>query len=268
MGPGLRPDGEGRGLVGPVRALAGRLASLLAALPDALLPPSCAACRAPLPPERPPDLLGLCEACRGTVALAPAGCPRCGDPGTHSDRDCAACRAAPPAFDRLRGALLYGGAARDLVLAFKHGKAWALARPLGALAAATALREGLLAHADRVVPVPAWPSRLVARGYSPPALLAREVARRAGLPWDAGCLARVRPPGDAHAGRDARHRQVRGAFAVRRAGSVEGLRILVVDDVAATGATVDEVARVLGAAGAARVDVVVAARAAREGAGP
>jgi predicted amidophosphoribosyltransferase len=242
------------------RAAAGRLATPLSLLLDALLPPSCPACRTPLEPGEPAGLLGLCESCRGTVSLAAPGCARCGDPGGGAGATCEDCLHRPPAYARLRGALAYGGAARDLLLAFKHGRDWALARPLGTLAAATALREGLLEGCEIVVPVAAWPARLVSRGYSPPALLARVVARRAGVPWDPACLVRVRPPGEAHASRDARWRQVRGAFAVRHPERVAGRRVLVVDDVAATGATADDVARALRQAGAAAVDVVAVAR--------
>ncbi len=156
--------------------------------------------------------------------------------------------------------LAYGGTARDLVLRFKHGKAFALAGPLGTLLAAVAAREGLLDGIDVVIPVPAWPARAVKRRYSPPALLAVVLGRRTDTPVDPRALVRVRAPGsDGHAGPRARADRVAGAFAVRRPDAIRGRAVLLVDDVVTTGATASEVAAVLRAAGATRVDVVAVA---------
>jgi len=147
-----------------------------------------------------------------------------------------------------------------VVLRFKHGRAFALARPLGTLMAAVALRERLVQEADLVVPVPAWPARTVRRRYSAPALLAVEVGRRTGLPVEVRAMARVRPPSaDGHAGPRRRAECVRNAFVVRRPDAVRGRAILLVDDVVTTGSTAAEVAATLKAAGAARVDVIAAA---------
>jgi ComF family protein len=231
---------------------------------DALLPRTCAACRIPLS-SRPEDPVGLCEDCRAGVVLSPSdACPVCGVPPPGAARAagerCPRCTARSPAFLRLKAVFVYGETARTLILRFKHGKAFSLARPLGTMMAAVAARDGLLDGIDLVVPVPAWPARAVARRYSPPARLAAEVARRTGLPCDARVLARIRAPSDAaNAGPRQRADQVRGAFAVRRVEAVRGRGILLVDDVVTTGATASEVAAVLRASGAARVAVLAAA---------
>ncbi len=164
------------------------------------------------------------------------------------------------AWRSLSAVFAYGGPAREVILRFKHGHDFALARPLGTLMAAVALRERLLQEAELVVPVPAWPPRTVRRRYAAPALLAVEVGRRAGLPVGVRVLARVRPPSpDGHAGPRQRAECVRGAFVVQRPEAIRGRAILLVDDVVTTGATAAEVAATLLAAGASRVDVIAAA---------
>jgi ComF family protein len=114
---------------------------------------------------------------------------------------------------------------------------------------------------DLVVPVPLHRRRLVGRGFNQAALLARELGRRLGLRVDVAALSSARPtrslaglrPGE-------RVREVRGAIRVRRPQRVAGVRVLVVDDVLTTGATVEGCCRALKIAGARRVGVAVAAR--------
>jgi ComF family protein len=115
---------------------------------------------------------------------------------------------------------------------------------------------------DLVAPVPLYPARLRARGFNQAWMLAAPVARRLGTPIVGSLLRRTRPtdPQVALPERD-RRRNVHGAFAVVHRRPVDGLRILLVDDVFTTGATVGECARVLRAAHAAAVDVLTVARA-------
>ena len=121
----------------------------------------------------------------------------------------------------------------------------------------------LLHDADLLVPVPLHRRRLIARRYNQAALLARALSRRTGLPVLLDGLWRTRatrPLGDLSAA--ARALQVDGAFALRpaRAAAVLGRRVLLIDDVLTSGATSAACTRALLAAGAADVDVLVAAR--------
>ena len=115
-----------------------------------------------------------------------------------------------------------------------------------------------------MAPVPLHPLRLIKRRYNQAAELARPIARRAGLQYLPDALVRTRRTQSQGAARSGvgRKRNVAGAFAVpeARAKQVKGRRILLIDDVFTTGATVQACARVLLKAGARAVDVAVVAR--------
>jgi ComF family protein len=135
-----------------------------------------------------------------------------------------------------------------------------LLRHLAALLAAEAPGELMRRSWDAAVPVPLHWRRRLRRGFNQAEALARAVGRRHGLPVERHCLVRVHatPPqqGDAAA----RQRNVRDAFAVRRAGPIAGKRVLLVDDVFTTGATANACAATLLGAGAAAVGVLTLAR--------
>jgi ComF family protein len=232
---------------------------------DLLLPPRCLACGAIVESQG-----GLCPACwKGLTFLGDPQCACCGLPLPFAigDEDvvCGACIARPPSFARARSVLGYDDASRPLVLGFKHGDRTHHADAFGVwLARAGA---ALLADADLLVPVPLHRWRLFMRRYNQSALLAQAVGRRTGVAVDPDLLRRRRAtPSQGGLGREERRRNVSGAFTVRPggAGRVAGRRIVLVDDVLTTGATVDEGARVLRRAGAARVDVLTLARVLRD----
>jgi ComF family protein len=119
-----------------------------------------------------------------------------------------------------------------------------------------------LNNATRVVPVPLHPERMRERGFNQAAVLAAALARLTGLPLDESSLVRTLHTERHRAGMDARARResVDKAFAVRRPRLVEGERILLIDDVFTTGATVSSCASALRAAGAQEVFVLTIAR--------
>ncbi|HXH07782.1 MAG TPA: phosphoribosyltransferase family protein, partial [Vicinamibacterales bacterium] len=163
-------------------------------------------------------------------------------------------RRLPPAVDLMRSAALYEGALREIVHALKYDGRRSLARPLAALMRTCG--PDLLEGADAVIPVPLDGRRLRQRGFNQARLLAEGL----GLPvLDALARTRRTPPQTSlPAAR--RHANVRGAFAVRR--PVAGLVVVLVDDVATTGATLFACARALREAGAREIRALTAARAA------
>lgn len=194
----------------------------------------------------------LCAACRLLLIPAlPPRCPRCWQPGAGA-RLCLECQLAPPAFDGLRAAFVYQGVAQRLVQALKYQGMTALAGPMAALLAEAVREHGLAA--DVVVPVPLAGLRKRTRGYNQAEALARPLARELGLPLRPQTLARRRhtPPQARSADAEERRRNVAGAF-VARGPVVAGRQVLLVDDVATTGATLAAAAAALKEAGARSV---------------
>ena len=243
-----------------------KLATIATAALDVVFPPRCLACPAPTStPGR------LCAACwRDTHFISGAACRRCGVPivGEMAGTDdaevvCESCLRHPPGWDRGAAALVYAGAGRRLVLALKHGDRLDTIGPLAGWMAAAG-RE-LLSEADLVAPVPLHWRRLLRRRYNQSAELARRVGRLAARPVVPDLLVRRRATPPQEGGRDARAANQAGAFALARrhangTHAVAGRRVLLIDDVLTTGATLSGCAEALRAAGAAGVDVLALAR--------
>ncbi len=237
------------------------LRRLWAGFLDVVLPPRCLSCGVTV--SAPGTLCATCW--RGITFLGRPCCACCGYPFAYdlgSGGLCGACAAHSPPFDRARAAMRYDESSRNLVLALKHGDRLHLAPAL----AQWMRRAGaeLLDGADLLVPVPLHWTRLFTRRYNQAAVLAQAMAKVGAPPVSADCLIRRRrtpPQGRKNAA--ARRRNVAGAFRVRRPAEVAGRRIVLIDDVLTTGATVEECARVLKRAGAARVEVLALARTVR-----
>jgi len=228
---------------------------------DLVLPPRCIACG-----EEVDAVNALCVACwRKVTFLGEPCCACCGFPFDHdlgAGALCGACAEAPPVYDRARSALRYDEGSRGLILAFKHAD-----RLHGAPAFGEWMRRAgatLLADTDLLMPVPLHWTRLLSRRYNQAALLAHAI-HRAGGPRVAPdwLIRRRRTPSQGEFGPEGRLRNVRSAFALKAGKAVRGLKIVLVDDVLTTGATLEECARVLKRAGAARVDALALARSLR-----
>lgn len=153
----------------------------------------------------------------------------------------------------------YGGAMATAIGRLKYGDRADLGTRLGRTMLPAA--ERLLGRVDVVVPVPLHPRRLAERGYNQAALLSRPVTRALGARSAPRALVRQRDtPRQALLGRAERLVNVRQAFAVSDRASIQGARVLLVDDVRTTGATLDACAMALEAAGARDVLELVLAR--------
>jgi ComF family protein len=228
---------------------------------DLLLPPVCIACRVRIGSH------GLvCGACFAKIDfIAPPICERLGVPlpfDTGAPSLSAAAIAAPPVYDRARAVARYSETMRDLIQSFKYRDCQEGLSLFGRWLARAGAE--LLTDADVIVPVPLYHSRLWWRRFNQSALLAQQLSKRSGVPHDCFILKRVRRTvSQVGLSAEQRKRNVAGAFQVdpARAAELAGQKVIVVDDVITTGATVEACARVLRRAKAARVDVLALARA-------
>jgi ComF family protein len=213
---------------------------LLAAVKGALGPPTCAACDARIRPH-----VVFCRSCAATIEPPP-------EPDDLAFAD--------PRLEPTIAFGAFGGALATALRRLKYQDRPDLAAPLGHLARRAARQAGLTA--DLVVPVPLHPRRLVDRGYNQAALLAAQVAVELAAPLVARALVRLRnTPQQAHLDRAARLGNVRLAFRARDPRLIQGRRVVLVDDVATSGATITACSEALLAAGAASVTAIVIARA-------
>ena len=226
---------------------------------DLVLPPLCPSCREPVIGQ------ALCAACWAKLHfIAPPYCERLGIPFVYDPGPgllSMEAIASPPAYGKARAAVRYDDIARALVHAFKYGDRLDLAPTMGNWMA-SAGRE-LLAEADGIVPVPLHWRRLWARRFNQSSTLAQAISAASGVPVLHEALRRVKATAQqVGLTRPQRAENIQGAFRVPPAGkgAIAGRRLVLVDDVLTTGATVDGCTRALLRAGAANVDVLTFAR--------
>ena len=240
--------------------IAGPLRGAMRFLADTALPPLCPSCRTPLGAGA-----GLCADCWAKLSfIEPPYCARLGIPFIYDPGPGLLSMEAianPPAYERSRAAVRYDDIAREIVHRFKYGDRLDLAPMLGQWMA-RAGRE-LTPGADALVPVPLHWRRLWSRRFNQSAALATAICGLTGVPVLTDALKRVRAtPQQVGLDKAERASNVQGAFKVppERKAEVKGRRLILIDDVLTSGATVDACARALLRAGAAQVDVLVFAR--------
>ena len=244
------------------RAILEAIGSVPAGLADLVLPAVCGVCEG-----ADVDEAGMCPECHVRVlsAIATPYCPRCGaSVGLNVPPGQAGCRLCPmplPRFARVVRLGPYADPLGGVVRQLKYRRREKMRRRLGRMLAQALLGQCPGEAFDLAMPVPMHWRRRLARGYDHARVLARAVARELGLVVGDE-LVRVRhTPPQAHLPRSRRIENVRGAFRVTLPGPLAGAHVLLVDDVTTTGATADEAARVLLAAGASRVTLAVIAKA-------
>jgi ComF family protein len=210
---------------------------------DLLFPPRCVSCKR--------RGAWLCARCRAKLVPIPDPlCVHCGQSITSGDL-CPACQERPLALHGLRSAHLLEGPLRSAIHAFKYNGLRPLAGPLGEMLFAGHTRFAMAA--DIIVPVPLHRARQSQRGFNQSLLLAQELAGRVHLPVDGRHLVRLRDTRpQVGLGATARRTNVQGAF-TWTGESLAGQRVLLVDDVCTTGATLESCADALYDGGAAEV---------------
>jgi len=219
----------------------------------AWLPSRCAICQSW--PEAP-----LCEACISRFAQPQHRCSGCALPLPHPSERCGACIQTPPPLDRCLAATAYAWPWVDLIARYKFQQQPGWAGPLATLMLSTPWAEDTLDATDWVLPIPLSAQRLAERGYNQSWLLARQLSPNKA---DAQLLLRTRDtPSQRTLPRAQRLANLVGAFAVEplRAAQLRGKKVLLIDDVMTSGASLHTAARVLREAGAANVSALVLAR--------
>lgn len=239
------------------------------AIASVLFPSECRLCQTLLTRA---TRLPLCDPClQSFPQLSTHVCERCGQPWSleaaeeDSSASCRECRERGFAFDSTRSFGIYEGSLARAIVLLKYEQI----EPLGVWFARR-LQEVVRRlpekfGADVIVPVPLHRTRLKERGFNQVDLFGRPLGRRLQLPYHSVLLKRERPRPEKHLLHfEQRWEAVRGAFVIRKGGRVDNSRILLLDDVMTSGATLDACSRALRAAGAKSVVGLTIARAVRQ----
>ena len=236
-------------------ALASSFRFLLKSLADFVYPPICYGCDSDI------DEGLVCEGCRLALFTHElAVCPACGRPCTRTAETCGQCR-TPFHLKRVRALGLYVPPFDNLVQAFKYSGKTKVGELLGRALAALVQQDDVLMTADAVCPIPLHPARLRERGFNQSLLLAAAISMGTRIPL-VEFLARAKntPTQTRKTSHKDRLRNLTDAFRLRPDACVGGKKVLLVDDVMTTGATLDQAAQALLRGGAASVlGAVVAA---------
>lgn len=237
----------------------------LDAMASIVFPAPCRVCGATLTSA---SRIPICANCLASfVLIKDPMCQCCGRPfispvAAQAIRPlCRLCRAQEYAFERARSYALYNDPLVSAITLLKYEEVTCLGDWFAARLAEVVAKAGEDFQADVVVPVPLHPARQRERGYNQAELIARPLARRLKLKLGPYLLVRTKPrPPQLLLSRSQRWESVRGAYAIRIGVQVDKLRVLLVDDVMTTGATLDACSRALIKAGAAAVVGVTVAR--------
>lgn len=205
----------------------------------------------------------LCSGCEVSFPwISSASCVTCARPfeGAEKDHLCGDCLEKPAPFERLLALGIYRGGLHDLIGRLKYQGEERIALYFGDWLAEKIQKEAN--PIDLIIPVPLHPKRLRQRGFNQSARLAQRLAKRLKLDWDPLLVKRVREtPSQTGLSAEERGRNLKNAFAVGDEGKLEGERVLLVDDVYTTGATLRSCAKLLKSNGVESLAAAVIARA-------
>lgn len=243
--------------------------SLFKQLLDVIYPPRCAVCGTLLTDTRmslPENPLPFCDACRADMhpIMSPL-CPICGTPfpsKTQDDHPCGECLNTKPLYDTLNAPYVYQGTVLNAIYGLKYRGKTFLASALGPLLAQFAEKRFSDIHIDITMPVPLHKKRLRERGFNQSLLLARHVAEALAVELDFLSLRRIKYTlPQTGLTRKERRQNIRRAFQLENASKIRDTSLLLVDDVATTGSTLNACAHVLKRAGARKIYCLTLARA-------
>lgn len=200
--------------------------------------------------------LALCKPCLDDLPWHRVeACPQCALP-SHDSRICGRCLNAAPAFDSTRALFRYAYPLDGMLQHYKYRQQLNLAKTFSALMLQHFARP---AGFDRIIPMPLHPKRLAERGFNQSLEIARLLAKRLDIPLDLKSCRRIKfAPPQASLPHKARIKNMRGAFECGT--SLTGQRVILLDDVMTTGASLHELAATVKAAGASHVECWVIAR--------
>ena len=207
----------------------------------------------------------LCPSCQKALQqVGPLYCQRCGKPLPDGGAHCYQCRGSKAKQFKckiIRSALVFGPQVRELVHHFKYADQPYLAAYLAQYMDQSFEKYTELSEAELLIPVPLHKKKQSHRGYNQSELLARELAKTRTMALDTTCLIRSRnTPSQTEFGREGRLANMSGAFTCVNASAVKGKVVLLIDDVATTGATLEGCAQALKEAGAKKVMAYTLAR--------
>ena len=233
----------------------------MARLLNRLVPPHCPICDAPLLFD------GLCGACWTKICFITAPyCARCGRPlpaAMSPDQICGACMTNPPLIRRMRSAVRYDDASKDLILPFKHASRLDLTNLIAVMMQSHF--NALISDETVIMPIPLHFSRRLYRRYNQSAELARQLAKAAHrdrqLDFTSLYRRKATRPLARHS-KSKRRNILTGAFALRDHGyaAIKDRPILLIDDVLTTGQTAHHVTALLQKSGARHVDLLTCAK--------
>jgi ComF family protein len=252
-------------VIGKNQSMLNRFEQAFEALIQFIYPPRCALCDSAIRFDCHPSLRSgsLNRELRDSSPSAqndkhPLLCTPCSASLNRVEADFTAPHLAHVWFDRARSVYPFEGKLRDALHGFKYGERFDLT---GYLTCVLEDEIRSMERPDVIIPVPLHPKRLRKRGFNQAVMVARPLSKRLDVSLDVDALVRATDPGpQVDRERKERIQAVKGIFDVRDSRKIKGKKVLLIDDVLTTGATVNECARVLKKSGACRVEILTIAR--------